>query len=46
MTLLMDAALRDDVRRARARLRDVARVGELPVDVALDVGVRAFLAAS
>lgn len=44
-TLLKDAALRDDVRRAGARLRDVTRVGELPVDVALDLGVRAFLAA-
>lgn len=42
-TLLREDALKEDVRRAQGRLRDRSRVSPLPPDVALDLGVRAFL---
>jgi hypothetical protein len=45
-TLRKDPTLADAAHRAQRRLRDLDRAGHLPVDVALDLGVRAFLAAS
>lgn len=45
-TLRKDPTLADVAHRAQRRLRDLDRAGHLPVDVALDLGVRAFLAAS